>query len=184
MDKLKQSIEENKRGIRKEIKVLKQEFSFDQKKELSRRCLEKIEKLPEFIKAKTVMMYWSMEDEVHTHDFVCKWANKKQVLLPCVKGEILELKIFEGLEHLINGDKYDIPEPNGSVFTKEEEIDLILVPGIAFDKQLNRMGRGKAYYDRLLQSLDAFKLGVCFDFQVMKQVPIDEHDIKMDAIVY
>ncbi|WP_282015840.1 5-formyltetrahydrofolate cyclo-ligase [Marinifilum flexuosum] len=178
------NIDDQKRRIRKEIKLMKQDYSPKQRKEMSTPILDKLEKLPEFKEAKTVMLYWSMNDEVFSHDFVCKWASKKKVILPCVKGETLDLKVFKGIEHLVEGENYGIPEPDGPVFMNEDEIDLILIPGVAFDKENNRMGRGKAYYDRLLQSLSAFKVGICFDFQVLDHVPIDEHDIKMNCIVY
>ncbi|WP_321515285.1 5-formyltetrahydrofolate cyclo-ligase [Marinifilum fragile] len=178
------NIDDQKRRIRKEIKLMKQDYSIPQLKEMSVPILKKLEELPEFEEAKTVMLYWSMSDEVFSHDFVCKWASKKKVILPCVKGQTLDLKVFKGTENLIEGENYGIPEPDGPVFMDEDEIDLILIPGVAFDKDNNRMGRGKAYYDRLLQSLSAFKVGICFDFQVLDHVPIDEHDIKMNCIVY
>jgi len=184
MNELKQNIEQEKGRIRKDIRVIKQNYSFEQKKDLSLPILKSLEQLPEFIQARTVMLYWSINDEVHTHDFICKWAKEKRVILPCVIGETLDLKVFEGIENMVKGEKYGILEPKGSVFMKEDEIDLILVPGIAFDRENNRMGRGKAFYDRLLQSLSAFKVGVCFYFQVLNQVPVDEHDIKMDEIVF
>lgn len=180
----KQNIEEEKRKIRKEIRVVKQKYSFEQKKELSLSILKSLEQLPEFIQAKTVMLYWSMKDEVYTHDFICRWANEKKVILPSVKGETLSLKVFEGIDSLIEGENYGILEPEGSVFKEENEIDLILVPGIAFDRENNRMGRGKAYYDRLLQSLSSFKVGIAFEFQILDFVPVDEHDIKMNKIIF
>lgn len=139
--------------------------------------------MPEFAVAKTVMLYWAMADEVQTSEFVIKWAGSKRVILPCVNGNDLDLRVFRGLEDLIAGENFGIPEPSGELFTAYEEIDLILVPGVAFDVDNNRMGRGKAYYDKLLSSLKAFKLGVCFDFQLLESVPTDEHDIKMDRII-
>ncbi len=178
------NIDHQKRIVRKQIKLLKQDYSALQCKEMSVPILEKLENLKEFKEAKTIMLYWSMKDEVFSHDFVCKWAKEKSVILPCVKGQTLDLKVFAGKEQLVDGENYGIPEPNGSVFMAKDEIDLILIPGIAFDKENNRMGRGKAYYDRLLQSLSAYKVGICFNFQILDAVPIDEHDIKMDAIVY
>ncbi|NOU61009.1 5-formyltetrahydrofolate cyclo-ligase [Marinifilum caeruleilacunae] len=178
------NIDDQKRIIRKEIKLLKQDYSMQQRKEMSIPILEKLEELPEFKLAKTVMLYWSMKDEVFSHEFVCKWAKEKKVILPCVKGQTLDLKVFRDVDSLVDGENYGIPEPDGPVFMAEDEIDLILIPGVAFDKENNRMGRGKAYYDRLLQSLSAFKVGICFDFQVLDQVPIDQHDIKMDHVVY
>ena len=65
----------------------------------------------------------------------------------------------------------------------ESEIDLIIVPGVAFDRQLNRMGRGKGYYDRLLSTLQAPKIGICFDFQLQDTVPTESFDKKMDMII-
>lgn len=177
-------IEAEKKRIRSEIRKLKQGYSLEQKKDMSKPILQKLEQLTEFIDAKTIMLYWSMDDEVYTHDFVCKWATQKKVILPCVKGETLDLKIFKGINQLVRGENFGIPEPDGPIYMQEDEIDFILVPGVAFDIENNRMGRGKAYYDRLLKSINAYKVGICFDFQVLNKVPIDEHDVKMDKIVY
>jgi len=176
-------IDEEKKQIRREIRALKNAVSLEEKTSRSKEILEKVEQLPEFIAAKTVMLYWAMADEVQTSDFVIKWSASKRVILPCVNGNDLDLRVFRGEEDLVMGENFGIPEPSGELFTDYNEIDLILVPGVAFDIANNRMGRGKAYYDKLLSSLKAFKLGVCFDFQLLKSVPTDEHDIKMDRIV-
>ncbi len=69
------------------------------------------------------------------------------------------------------------------MFEEVDKIDLIIVPGIAFDKSLNRLGRGKAYYDKLLKDSKAIKIGVCFDFQLLESVPVDKYDVKMDLII-
>ncbi|MCZ4694417.1 5-formyltetrahydrofolate cyclo-ligase [Ancylomarina euxinus] len=176
-------IDEEKKRIRKEIRTLKNAISLEEKTSRSIVILENVEQLPEFIEAKTVMLYWAMADEVQTSDFVIKWAASKRVILPCVNGNTLDLRVFRGVEDLVAGENFGIPEPSGELFTAYDEIDLILVPGVAFDVDNNRMGRGKAYYDKLLSSLKAFKLGVCFYFQLLESVPTDEHDIKMDQIV-
>lgn len=60
---------------------------------------------------------------------------------------------------------------------------MIIVPGVAFDNNNNRLGRGKAYYDKLLKESKSYKVGVCFDFQLIEEVPVDEYDIKMDLII-
>lgn len=176
-------IDEEKKRIRREIRGLKKAVSLEEKTNRSKAILDKVERLPEFASAKTVMLYWAMVDEVQTSDFVIKWAESKRVILPCVNGNDLDLRVFRGKEDLIAGENFGIPEPSGELFTAYNEIDLILVPGVAFDVENNRMGRGKAYYDKLLSSLKAFKLGVCFDFQLLASVPTDEHDIKMDKII-
>ena len=61
--------------------------------------------------------------------------------------------------------------------------DMLVVPGVAFDKDGNRLGRGKGFYDRLLQAETAFKVGFCFDFQLLPQIPVESFDMPMDAIV-
>ncbi len=178
-----EDINTQKKKIRKKIKQIKADYTLAEKKALSVDILQQVEQLPQFQSAKTVMLYWSMDDEVFTHDFVCKWAASKQVILPVVNGNTLDLKVFKGVDNLIAGENFGIPEPDGELFTDEQDIDFILVPGVAFDKENNRMGRGKAYYDRLLRELPAYKTGVCFHFQLLPAVPTDQYDIKMDAVI-
>ncbi|NVN93806.1 MAG: 5-formyltetrahydrofolate cyclo-ligase [Bacteroidetes bacterium] len=175
--------DELKKQIRKEIKQLKANLSFDKKLERSALIFSKLETNIFFQNAKSVLLYWSMEDEVQTHDFVIKWAHEKEIILPSVQNDILVLKKFEGIQNLKTGEKYAIQEPNGEEFENFDKIDVVIVPGIAFDREKNRMGRGKAYYDRLLIKLNAYKIAVCFDFQIIDSVPIDAHDIKMDEII-
>jgi 5-formyltetrahydrofolate cyclo-ligase len=111
-------------------------------------------------------------------------AYKKTILLPAVKGDELELKIFTDENCLVYEGPFGIGEPIGKAFLKWEDIELMIIPGIAFDKLLNRMGRGKAYYDKLLTQTSAKKVGVCFQFQVIENVPTEAHDIKMDDLLY
>lgn len=76
-----------------------------------------------------------------------------------------------------------IMEPEGENFTDYRKVDLIIVPGVAFDRKMNRLGRGRGFYDRFLPAISAPKMGICFDFQLFDQVPSDSNDIKMDYIV-
>lgn len=177
------SLREEKNHLRKIVRELKGNTSISEKKQLSELIFSRVEKDPFFLKARTVMAYWSMEDEVFTHDFIEKWANLKTIILPSVDGDNLKLKVFKGRANLIPGQNFQISEPNGEDFTSSEKIELVIVPGIAFDKKLNRLGRGKAYYDKLLKSLPAKKYGVCFSFQFFDQIPVDEMDVKMDKVI-
>lgn len=177
------NIDDQKKEIRKAIRALKRDVSLEDKKKRSQKILDDLEKNESFKDANTVMLYWSMDDEVHTHDFVLKWASKKRIILPCVKGDLLELRVFKGLENLIEGDGFGILEPSGELFTDVNSIDLIVVPGVAFDKQNNRMGRGRAYYDKLLITTSCTKVGICFDFQLLDEVPVNEYDVMMDTII-
>ncbi len=174
-----------KKEIRKRMKELKSCYTLEEKKKMSCSIWEQLEKDPFFLQAGTVLLYWSMEDEVHTHDFVCKWAEKKVILLPCVKGDILELRMFKGVDSLAPGESFGILEPQGELYTDYPSIDLIVVPGVAFDAQGNRLGRGRGYYDRILKETRvAKKVGVCFDFQFLENVPVDELDVRMDKVIH
>lgn len=174
----------NKKELRTQIKAIKQSYSFEQLMEKSDLLFKQVEKEPMFQQSKIIMIYWAMADEVQTKAFILKWADNKQFILPSVNGEVLDLKIFEKMESMKAGESFGILEPMGENFTNIDAIQLIIVPGIAFDKSNNRMGRGKGYYDKLLKQTNAFKLGVCFDFQLFDTVPTDELDVAMDKILY
>jgi len=172
-----------KRELRKKIKLLKQDYSLEQKKEMSLSIWKQLEATDVFREANIIMAYWSMDDEVFTHDFIQKWYAEKKIILPVVRGTELELKEFKGIREMVAGEKYGIPEPIGPTFQQPESIALIVVPGVAFDNNGNRMGRGKAYYDKLLRSSRAYKVGVCFPFQLRAHIPFDELDVRMDKII-
>lgn len=176
-------VNELKKQIRKQIREIKSQISFEDKLLRSAKIFEKLESNTAFQKAECLMFYWSMTDEVQTRDFILKWADKKVIILPSVQDDILVLRKFEGTDSLISGERYGIQEPLGEDFTDFDKIDVVIVPGIAFDIENNRMGRGKAYYDGLLPKLKAYKIAVCFDFQLINTVPTDEHDVKMNEII-
>lgn len=123
-----------------------------------------------------------MEDEVYTHDFIEQWSKTKTILLPVVVGDSLELRVYSNQDQLIAGT-YGILEPAGQPFTAYQEIDLAIVPGVAFDHSGNRLGRGKGYYDKLLPLIDAPKVGICFPFQLLDNVPGESFDIGMDKVI-
>lgn len=180
---IKGKIMDEKKALRIEIRQLKRACPLEERRRKSLSVWEAVERDEVFQQAETVLAYWSMDDEVYTHDFVNKWAGSKTLLLPCVKGDELELRYFDGEERLQPGEGYAIPEPVGELFADWGKIDLILVPGVAFDKFGNRLGRGKGYYDKVLKQTGAYKLGVCFDFQLVERVPVEPHDVKMDRVV-
>lgn len=146
--------------------------------------MQQVAALPQFVSARTVLLYWSMDDEVQTREFVVQWYRQKNILLPCVDGDILRLRPFSGTDHMVAGESFGIGEPTGEEFTDYENIDLIVVPGVAFDTHGNRMGRGRGFYDRLLKlTPHAYKVGVAFDFQMRDTIPTEPHDIAMDRVI-
>ena len=137
----------------------------------SAEILAALEAHPAFRAAHIVLLYYSLKDEVDTHEFVRKWSREKR-----------ELRVYTGPEDLATGS-YGIEEPTGELFTDYAAIDFVAVPGVAFDNAGNRLGRGKGYYDRLLPRLTAFKAGICFPFQLVEEVPAEPFDIRMDTII-
>ncbi|WP_251624006.1 5-formyltetrahydrofolate cyclo-ligase [Odoribacter lunatus] len=173
----------DKKELRKQIRELKNLYSIEDKLRFSSEIMRQLEENEHFIQARWVVCYWSMADEVYTHDFICKWAEEKYILLPCVRGDELELRLFSGKNNLHLGEGYAIPEPEGECFTEYGKIDLIIVPGMAFDGSGNRLGRGKGYYDRFLRNRTAYKIGICFPFQYQKTIPVDSLDVPVDEVI-
>ena len=174
----------SKAEIRKQIRELKRAVPLEEKLLRSEGIMRQVEALPNFQQARTVLLYWSMADEVQTHDFVNKWYKDKVLLLPCVDGDDLVLRRYTGPECMVAGEQFGIGEPTGPAFTDLDAVELIIVPGVAFDRTGNRMGRGRGFYDRLLKCTPkALKVGVAFDFQMIDDVPVEEFDVKMDAVI-
>lgn len=108
----------------------------------------------------------------------------KTILLPRVTSETdMELRLYTGPDDLSRG-AFGIMEPCGALFIDYSRIDLAVVPGMAFDCHGHRLGRGRGYYDRFLPLLPrAYKIGICFPFQLVDTVPTDPMDVIMDEII-
>lgn len=171
----------DKKELRAHIKTLKKQRSKEELQEQSKLILNKLENNKSFIEAEIVMLYSSLPDEVQTHDFLEKWRNQKRIILPTVVGDdIIPVELKENTDFAI-GD-FNILEPQNEEY--KGGYDLIVVPGVAFDKNGNRIGRGKGYYDRFLcKHLDVNRIGICFDFQYVDEVPTEDNDIRMNEIV-
>jgi 5-formyltetrahydrofolate cyclo-ligase len=173
-----------KQELRKQVRAAKRAVSLEDKIKRSHPIMQQVEKLKSFLNAKTVLLYWSMDDEVYTHDFVNRWYQEKCLLLPCVDGDDLLLRQYTGPDSMQPGPQFGIPEPVGPVFEALEQVQMIVVPGVAFDHNKNRMGRGRGFYDRLLKSTpNAVKVGVAFSFQLFDTIPTEPFDVPMDEVI-
>ena len=126
-----------------------------------------------------------LDDELFTHGFVQRWADRKTLLLPKVQGDSLTLHRYIDSRSLGQG-AFGIMEPCTPQFTNCSAVDLVIVPGLAFDAEGNRLGRGRGYYDRLFAELlppSVYKVGVCYPFQMVPQVPTEPTDITMDEVI-
>lgn len=169
-----------KQEIRQLMRRLKSELCDSQKEQLSQQVFSQIEHCEDFKNARNVMLYYSLPDEMPTHEVVKRWSQLKNVYLPRCNGDKLDMVKFN-LQSMQTGS-YQISEPQGEPIDKQL-IDLIIVPAVAFDDKGGRIGRGKGYYDRLLKGCSAVKIAVGFSFQLIDAIPFEEHDVKMSYIV-
>ncbi len=143
---------------------------------------------PEFKNAKTIMAFLSMPGEVNT-SYIIKhaFAAGKRVLVPKVNWKKQTMKAVElkSLDHPLETVKLGLKEPLDAETVKVGEIDLIIVPGLAFDEKLNRLGRGGGFYDRYLskENCKAVKCGIAFELQVTTNIPTTENDRSIDLLV-
>lgn len=155
----------------------------------SQRILAAVEACPAFQTASVVLAYMSMRGEVRTEDRVRRWSREKTVLLPLVVPDGLELRIYE--EGKLAAGYAGIAEPSTQARLYEASaVEFAIVPGIAFahdpssPSKIWRMGRGKAFYDRLLPALHCPVAGVCFPFRVLDSIPVDPWDRPLDLLFY
>lgn len=131
-----------------------------------------------------ILLYYSLPDELPTHATVVKWSQMLNVniYLPRVKGDEIEVVPYSGAESMSDDNPFHIAEPIGDA-VDHNILDLVIVPGVAFDRHGNRMGRGKGYYDRLLSYGQLRTIGVGHDCQLLESIPCEHHDRPLDYIV-
>ena len=189
-----------KNELRQLIRARKNEHSAQELAAMSEKIIQAIMHDSDVSHAQVIMAYYSLPDEVCTHNLIpLLHAQGKTILLPVVQGQDpstlrlaqdklssgqdIVLKEYKSTESLIPG-KYNIQEPQGPPFTDYHQIQVALIPGMAFDADGNRLGRGKGYYDRFLPKLkNAKKIGICFDFQILEQVPTEKHDARVEKVI-
>ena len=171
--------------IRKWIKGLKSARSAKWMKETSREICSRLMADGLWRAAGTVLLYHPLPGEVDTTLLLDNAMNMgKRVLLPKVVGDELELHVYT--PDALQRGAYGIMEPTGPLFPPNfyPSIDLAVIPGVAFDRHGARLGRGKGYYDRLLPQLsNAYRIGICFPFQMLEHLPSEPHDVLMNEIV-
>lgn len=184
-----ESTYERKQQIRKQAHENRKNQA--DKDAVSQQIVERFMGLPEYASSQTVMFYIDVRDEVRTrHALPNALASGKRIVIPyCVDGE-LELFHLEKMDELDIG-MYKILEPKAElreVAAKRlgpKDLDLIMVPGVAFDRDGGRTGHGKGYYDKLLEHAPATTplVALAFECQMFEEIPCESHDIYMDKVV-
>ena len=149
--------------------------------------MDKVLNLEEFKSAECVLLYSSKGGEVHTEGIIQSALSiGKRVALPVTKKEshALELYAIAGMDELSPG-AFGILEPKSDPARRvqPEEVDLVLVPGVSFDRRGHRLGYGMGYYDSLLKRVKGRKIGLAYGMQMVERVPDEPHDVAVDIVV-
>ena len=168
----------NKEQLRK-IMIQKRKNILN-KKEISTIIVNKLMNLDIYKEARAIALYNSLSDEVDTSYLINESLKEKIVLLPKIINNKIVFIIINK-DTLYEKSEFGIIEPIGDIY--QGIIDLIIIPGLAFDSNLNRLGFGMGYYDKYLETSNSYKIGLCFDEQIIDNVVVEPHDIKMDMII-
>ena len=181
-------MKKTKKQIRKEILDRLETQGGEEALKKSRIIKKKLFSLPEFKRAEFVMFYASKENEVDTCEMIdgALETGKKVALPRCTSQKTFVPKEISNRHTDLEKGAYGIYEPRKQKSDVEPgRIGLVVVPGVAFDIKNGRLGRGKGYYDRFLKKLPPAKMtvGLAFDFQVIKNLPKDSHDIPVSKVI-
>ncbi|HPX61722.1 MAG TPA: 5-formyltetrahydrofolate cyclo-ligase [Deltaproteobacteria bacterium] len=175
-----------KQTLRQQMLKLRRAMSVDEWRVASREAQQLLMELDEYRGAACVALYAPLQNEVDTllvRDSA--FADGKRVLYPVVSGHGMVMRQAHSAEMFRQGS-FGILEPVGSDDHQADEPDLIVVPGVAFDRNGHRIGFGKGYYDRFLRNpgLKACLVGFCHEFQLIDgSIAADDHDVRMDVLV-
>lgn len=174
----------NKQALRKQFGEKRLTLLPTVREEKSLLITRKLLELQEFKDAKSVLFYVSTPEEVATHDAIEQsLALGKTVFAPKVDGLNLLLCPLNSLDEL-SPSEIGILEPRETQnLAHPQSIDLIVIPGLAFDLKGNRLGHGKGFYDRLLKETKGFKVALAFDEQVTEELPTESHDVPVDLVL-
>jgi 5-formyltetrahydrofolate cyclo-ligase len=174
-------VQEAKRLRRKEILKKRGSLSEEEHTSRSKAILETLFSRPRLKEAKTIAFYLHKGSEVRTSEMIEKALSLgKEVVVPVTDHEIMFFR-FSSFEDLQKG-KYGILEPKSRT-PPNRPPEVIIIPGIAFGLCMHRIGYGKGYYDKYLGTSFAYRVGICYDFQVMEKLPTHPNDQRMDEII-
>lgn len=171
-----------KKALRQKILDKRNALTEEEIRKKSVEVKRRLYTLAEFEDADKVCVYVSVNSEAHTHDIIKENLKGKQVIVPKVSGDELLLCELRSFDELQEGN-FCILEPGEERRVFPHDIDCVVVPGVAFDREGFRIGYGRGYYDRVLSEVTCPKIGLAFDLQIIDEVPFEEHDIPVDIIV-
>ena len=175
-------LKQDKKRVRELLAQKRRLYSKEDVAEQSSKVVAIVEQMPCFQSAKTVLIYYPTHNEVDLLSLIKRYKKEKMFLFPVVHRKAMTACPYEGNAKMHRG-KFNIPEPTTEPYVGD--IDLILVPGVGFDKRGNRLGRGGGYYDKFITRLGRKTLlvGVGYDFQLVEEIPANSWDKRLDYVV-
>lgn len=183
------SMDLTKEELREKMLTKRANLTPIEREEKSRVIKEKLFNQSEFKRAKTIMFYVAFRKEVETEQMIKEsLAAKKEVVVPITDQEKKQLYLsqLKDYDRELEAGTYGIKKPAADYYRpiKQDKLDLVVVPGVAFDTQGNRLGYGGGYYDRLLAGLTSVsRVGVSFEQQVAANIAAAEHDQPVNKII-
>lgn len=175
----------NKDEIRKNILIMRNNLSDNFVNEKSEIIINKLCKIIDEKKSENIMIFMDMKNEVQVTKLINIYPNKSFFIPKCFPKGIMKINNFD--ENELVKHKFGYYESNSENYIDENILDLIIMPGVAFDENKNRIGFGGGYYDRFLLKFNKNKIpltiAVCYDFQVIDYIPAESHDQKPDFII-
>jgi 5-formyltetrahydrofolate cyclo-ligase len=172
-----------KHALRQQLKEKRRGIATGLYAEKCKKIKELFLHLKEYIEAKKILFYVSKPEEVDTKGLIgAALLDGKKVFVPRIEGDNMFVCPFEGYDQLKKGE-FGVMEPTCTQGVDPQEIDLIVVPGVGFDHRGHRLGHGKGHYDRLLKKTRAYKVGLAFEEQLVPELPTEEHDVPVDALL-
>jgi len=177
-----------KRDIRKRIQNKRNSLPIWGRKKRSKIIAEKFFNTAYYNNSNNILIFYPFRSEIDVTIIIRQaLENKKNIILPRIHDQELKLFYVDNLKKQLERGAYGIMEPTPGLCrpVKISDIDLVIVPGVVFDKNLNRLGYGGGYYDKLLPHIPegVKKIALCFDIQVVDSIPVSEHDIKVDILI-
>lgn len=175
----------DKKELRRQIRLKKQAMTETEILEKSRTLTDKFLKTKEYADASTVYGYLSYNQEVRTESILRQALMEgKRVAVPKVFGDEMEFIYITDMEQIAMGYK-GIPEPVADTPIAKDATALVLMPGIAFDNKGGRIGYGGGFYDKYLsREPNHTKVALCYDFQIVDTLPMEEFDIPVDLVIW
>ena len=180
------NVEQKKQELRHKYILIREQIT--EKIEKSKIITSKIMENETFKNAKLIGIYKSLKSEVNTDELIKQSiSNGKEVALPRVENNELQFYKITSLNDKLIKSKFGVEEPTKNIEKRvnKNDIDLIIVPGLCFDNEKNRLGFGKGYYDRFLKNSNLKTIAICFKEQIVQDttIPITKNDVKMQQII-